>query len=95
MSQLPEPPESFPVNALVPIDGTPLGGNEVRSCVGFDWASYGVHAASQDPRHPEDGRDGSHCSADVGFLSSRLLLKMTGWQVHRPTGSWPHLLLRN
>jgi biotin synthase len=30
MSQMPEPPESFPVNALVPIEGTPLGGNEVR-----------------------------------------------------------------
>ncbi|GAA97873.1 hypothetical protein E5Q_04553 [Mixia osmundae IAM 14324] len=28
MSRLPEPPESFPVNALVPIEGTPLGGNE-------------------------------------------------------------------
>ncbi|PLW06916.1 hypothetical protein PCASD_17088 [Puccinia coronata f. sp. avenae] len=28
MSQLPAPPESFPVNALVPIPGTPLGDNE-------------------------------------------------------------------
>jgi len=28
MSQLPEPPESFPVNALVPIEGTPLGSNK-------------------------------------------------------------------
>jgi biotin synthase len=28
MSQLPEPPESFPVNALVPIEGTPLGDKE-------------------------------------------------------------------
>jgi biotin synthase len=28
MSQLPEPPESFPVNALVPIEGTPLSANE-------------------------------------------------------------------
>ncbi|WFD35592.1 biotin synthase [Malassezia cuniculi] len=28
MSQLPEPPESFPVNALVPIKGTPMEGNE-------------------------------------------------------------------
>jgi biotin synthase len=28
MSQLPEPPESFPVNALVPIKGTPLGDQE-------------------------------------------------------------------
>lgn len=24
-------PESFPVNALVPVEGTPLEGNEVRS----------------------------------------------------------------
>jgi len=28
MNQLPEPPESFPVNALVPIEGTPLSSNE-------------------------------------------------------------------
>ncbi|KAE8212860.1 hypothetical protein CF319_g8946 [Tilletia indica] len=28
MSQLPEPPESFPVNALVAIEGTPMEGNE-------------------------------------------------------------------
>lgn len=28
MSQLPEPPESFPVNALVPIKGTPMENNE-------------------------------------------------------------------
>lgn len=28
---MPEHPESFPVNALVPIEGTPLEGNEVRS----------------------------------------------------------------
>lgn len=28
MSQLPSPPESFPVNALVPIEGTPLSKNE-------------------------------------------------------------------
>jgi len=26
---MPEHPESFPVNALVPIEGTPLEGNEV------------------------------------------------------------------
>ena len=26
---MPEHPESFPVNALVPIQGTPLEGNEV------------------------------------------------------------------
>lgn len=30
MSQLPEPPESFPVNALVPIEGTPLADQQVR-----------------------------------------------------------------
>lgn len=35
MSQMEEPPESFPVNALVPIPGTPLGENEVRVVVFF------------------------------------------------------------
>jgi biotin synthase len=30
MSRLPEHPESFPVNALVAIPGTPMEGNEVR-----------------------------------------------------------------
>jgi len=31
MSHLPEPPESFPVNALVPIEGTPLSGNPLTT----------------------------------------------------------------
>ena len=31
MSNLPTPPESFPVNALVPIEGTPLAKNEFTS----------------------------------------------------------------
>ena len=33
---MPEHPESFPVNALVPIPGTPLGGNEVSHSQGVD-----------------------------------------------------------
>jgi len=31
MSHLPEPPESFPVNALVPIEGTPLASNSLTT----------------------------------------------------------------
>lgn len=31
LRRLPEPPESFPVNALVPIDGTPLSSNPLTT----------------------------------------------------------------
>jgi len=37
-NSMPEHPESFPVNALVPIPGTPLEGNEVRL---FAFPSFG------------------------------------------------------
>lgn len=36
VSTLPSHPESFPVNALVPIKGTPLGDDPKRKCIPFD-----------------------------------------------------------
>ena len=56
MASMPEHPESFPVNALVPIEGTPLENNEVRRAVHRDGecglSVYRVRTAGPIPDHP-------------------------------------------
>jgi biotin synthase len=64
---MPEHPESFPVNALVPIEGTPLEKNPVRTkyCV-FEQPTARValttqHSASPPHHNSKDNRDSTHC----------------------------------
>lgn len=75
MSKMEEPPESFPVNALVPIPGTPLGENEVRAqslrcrrSPSVDFFECGT--ARFHPRHAQDCGNCPHCFAHVRLIGS-------------------------
>jgi biotin synthase-like enzyme len=61
---MPEHPESFPVNALVPIPGTPLEGNEVSAVSGILAV---VNLTTSAGLIPYPSPDDSHCA----YCSSR------------------------
>ncbi|KAI0932517.1 biotin synthase, variant 2 [Taiwanofungus camphoratus] len=64
VSKMPEHPESFPVNALVPIKGTPLENNEVI-VLHVSHVAYLTHyfAARPLPNAPPDNSNSSCCAA--------------------------------
>lgn len=83
MSHLPEHPESFPVNALVAIPGTPMEGNEVSCIVAApaclaELTRFVTFAARQHPDHASHHRYGSSGPS----------------YVHHPTSSRSSPLLR-
>lgn len=63
---MPEHPESFPVNALVPIEGTPLEKNHVRTkCYVFGTVQLIIYPAPPPHNDSADNCDSPHCFTHV------------------------------